>query len=155
MSLEETLNAYGDMVYRVALTHTQRREDAEDAVQDVFVIYARRQPVFTDETHARAWFLRVTIRRCGQIRASAWNRRTRALPENLPENARDGSDVYLAFLSLKPLYKTPVYLFYYERFSVRQIARLLSVSEAAVKKRLERARVTLREILGGDFDEKP
>ena len=151
MILEEMLNTYGDMVYRLALTHTRSQEDAEDAAQDVFVIYARRRPVFADETHARAWFLRVAIRRCGKIRTSAWNRRTRELPESLPGETRTDGDVYLAFLSLDALYKTPVYLFYYERFSVGEIARLLSVSEAAVKKRLERARVKLREILGDDF----
>ena len=155
MSVENMLNTYGDMVYRVALTHTQNRQDAEDAVQDVFMIYARKQPEFSDETHARAWFLRVTIRRCGQIRRSAWNRKTRELPENLTEIPRADNDVYLAFLSLKPLYRTPVYLFYYERFSIRQIARILSVSESAVRKRLERARDKLKEILGDDFCEQP
>lgn len=152
--MENILRAYGDMVYRVALTHTVSREDAEDATQEVFLAYARQRPAFNSETHAKAWFLRVTIRICGKMRMSAKRRGTAELPQSAASPERVGGDVWLAFLSLPPKYKTVVYLFYYEHFSVRQIAATLSVSENAVKKRMERARAQLKEILGGDFGDE-
>ncbi|MCL1807725.1 MAG: sigma-70 family RNA polymerase sigma factor [Oscillospiraceae bacterium] len=151
--MEDILRKYGDMVYRVAVTHTAAREDAEDASQEVFLAYARQRPVFSDENHAKAWFLRVTMRLCGKTRMAAKRRQTSELHENIPSpDGVMGSDVWLAFMSLEKQYKAVVYLFYYERFSVAQIAEILEVSGHAVKKRLERARERLREMLGEDFD---
>ena len=152
--MEDMLETYGDMVYRVALTHTGTREDAEDAAQDAFLAYARAGPKFNGPEHAKAWFLRVTIRCCGKIRGSAYRRRTQPLSGELPGGAETAvSDVRLALLSLAPEYRIPVYLFYYEGLSIREIAGALRLSEAAVKKRLERARAQLRAILGGDLDD--
>lgn len=150
--MEDMLDTYGDMVYRVALTHSHTREDAEDAAQEAFFAYARQQPDFNGPEHAKAWFLRVTLRYCGKIRNSAYRRHT-VPPEDNAVGGAALSDIYLALLSLKPVYRAPIYLFYYEQMSVRQIAQVLSLSEVAVKKRLERARATLREILGGDLDD--
>ncbi|MDR0293241.1 MAG: sigma-70 family RNA polymerase sigma factor [Oscillospiraceae bacterium] len=153
--MEEVLRAYGDMVYRVALTHTPTREDAEDAAQEVFLAYARQRPAFRDGEHAKAWFLRVAVRICGKIRTSAKRRGTALLHEDIPSPGMVGGDVWLAFLSLEQKYRSVIYLFYYERYSVRQIAETLEITEFAVKKRLERARARLREVLGEDFDGQP
>lgn len=149
----DMLDHYGDMVYRVAMTHSRTREDAEDAAQEAFFAYARKQPDFHDAEHAKAWFLRVTLRYCAKIRNSAYHRHTVPSENTLASGPPENGDVTLALLSLKPEFRTPVYLFYYEQMSVRQIARILSLSEAAVKKRLERARARLRDIMGGDLDE--
>ncbi|MDR0326236.1 MAG: sigma-70 family RNA polymerase sigma factor [Oscillospiraceae bacterium] len=151
--MEDILRKYGDMVYRVALTHTPTREDAEDAAQEVFLIYARQRPEFHGGEHAKAWFLRVAIRVCGKLRLSAKRRGASPLHENIPSSGGTvGGDVWHAFMSLEKKYRTVVYLYYYERYSVREAAEALDITEFAVKKRLERARGKLREILGGDFD---
>ncbi|MCL2002395.1 MAG: sigma-70 family RNA polymerase sigma factor [Oscillospiraceae bacterium] len=152
--MEEILRAYGDMVYRVALTHTATREDAEDAAQEVFLAYARQRPAFSGGDHAKAWFLRVAVRICAKSRMKRKRQGTAELHDNIPSSGDvPGGDVRLAFMSLEKKQKTAVYLFYYERYSVRQIADMLGITDAAVKKRLERARQSLRDILGGDFDE--
>jgi RNA polymerase sigma-70 factor (ECF subfamily) len=152
--MEEILRTYGDMVYRVALTHTKTREDAEDVSQEVFLLYVRKQPEFNDDEHAKAWFLRVTLRFCGKVRLSQARRPTSELHENIqaPDTAAD-SDVWPAFLSLPKKYRTAVYLFYYERYSIREMAGILDVTQSAVKKRLERAREKLRIMMGEGFDE--
>lgn len=48
----------------LALSHLGRREDAEDAVQDVFTKYVGTSPRFSDDEHERAWLVRVTVNRC-------------------------------------------------------------------------------------------
>jgi RNA polymerase sigma-70 factor (ECF subfamily) len=152
--MEEILRTYGDMVYRVAVTHTATREDAEDAAQEVFLIYARQRPDFNNGEHAKAWFLRVTVRVCGKSRMSRKRHGTAELHENIPAPGTMGGDVWLAFMSLETKHKTVIQLFYYEDLSVREIAGILEITEFAVKKRLQRARDRLREILGGDFCEQ-
>ena len=53
-------------------------------------------------------------------------------------------------MALPDKYRTTLYLFYYEEYSVRDIAGLLGVSETAVTSRLSRARALLRTKLTED-----
>ena len=50
------------------------------------------------------------------------------------------------------MYKRQVHLFYYEQYSVSEIAEMLELSESAVKTRLYRSRGMLKEALKGEFD---
>ena len=52
-ALEKAYDRYADMLYRLALSHLGRREDAEDAVQDVFTKYVGTSPRFSDAEHER------------------------------------------------------------------------------------------------------
>ena len=47
--VEQMYDKYADMLYRIALTHSQDCEDAMDAVQDVFVKYFSTGKTFSDE----------------------------------------------------------------------------------------------------------
>ena len=55
---------YTDMLYRLCYSILLQKEDAEDAVQDVFLLYFRKQTTFADEDHEKAWFIRVAVNRC-------------------------------------------------------------------------------------------
>ena len=44
--LENIIEIYGDMVYRLALARTRKKELAEDAFQDVFLRIAKRNPEY-------------------------------------------------------------------------------------------------------------
>jgi RNA polymerase sigma-70 factor (ECF subfamily) len=58
-----------------------------------------------------------------------------------------------AILSLPEKYKTVVYLFYYEGYTAREIARILDEKPNTVSTRISRARLLLRAKLGGTFDD--
>ena len=45
---------------------------------------------------------------------------------------------------LSPRYKGVVHLYYYEGYSVKEIAAILKISDSAVKQRLKRAREKLK-----------
>ena len=71
-----------------------------------------------------------------------------AVPEApAPEPPR--SDVLEAVTALPGKYREAVYLFYYEGYSIGEIAALTGRSEAAVSAHLSRGRKKLRELLGG------
>ncbi|MDR1736831.1 MAG: sigma-70 family RNA polymerase sigma factor, partial [Oscillospiraceae bacterium] len=97
--MENILRAYGDMVYRVAVTHTATREDAEDASQEVFLAYARKRPEFNGSEHAKAWFLKVTLRVCAKARVSQKKQSALELHGDIPAQGMPGGDVWLAFMS--------------------------------------------------------
>ena len=58
---------YMNLLYRLCYSILLVREDAEDAVQDVFLKYYRKQPTFADEDHEKAWFIRVAVNHCKDV----------------------------------------------------------------------------------------
>ena len=54
---------------------------------------------------------------------------------------------------LKPEFKEVVLLFYYQGFSVSEIAVMLDIAEGTVSSRLSRAREKLQKELKGDEDQ--
>ena len=77
--------------------------------------------------------------------------------EDLVEKSELPGRVTAAVMRLSPPYREAVYLYYYEGMSIRQIARATGATEAAITKRLSRARAELRKSLeeksDGNHDE--
>ena len=55
------IEKYSDMVYRIAYTRTNSKQDSEDIYQEVFLKLAKKIPNFKNEEHEKAWLIRVTI----------------------------------------------------------------------------------------------
>ena len=148
------IDRYQDMIYRTAVTMTGNHADAEDILQEVFFKYFRLQPAFENSSHEKAWFLRVTINECKNLMRSFWKcRRTDFNPEMLESVAdidEHDSEVLRAVMHLPEKYRIAIYLYYYEEYSVREIAGITSQSESAVAQHLARGRKKLRRQLGGE-----
>lgn len=143
-SIEYMLGKYSDMVFKVAYTRTKNSHDAEDIMQDVFLRYIRSKPCFESEEHEKAWFIRVTINRTKSLLTSSWFRKTTVLDDRLSVNPAQKSDVYYAVMALPKDMRTVIHLYYYEDYSIREIAKLLFRSESYVKSILMRARKKLK-----------
>ena len=144
--LERAVDTHKASVYRTAYNYTLSRMDAEDIMQDVFIRYLKRAPVFQSDEHEKAWLLRVTINLCKSFRRSAWLRKKVSLVSE--DTAVDDHNPVLDSISqLKPMYRTAVYMYYYESYSVGEIAKIIGASETAIQTRLHRARQALRGIL--------
>lgn len=137
---------YGDMVFRVAFSALKRREDAEDVTQEVLLKLWRADKDFASREHMRFWLIRVTVNECR--RAARWYRRNVPV-EEVPErsDAPESRELLDTVMALPEKLRVAAYLFYYEGYSTREIARLVSAPEATVRSRLSRARERLREIL--------
>ena len=144
---EAVVRRYADTVYRLAYARTGSRADADDVFQEVFMRYLRKKPKFTDEEHLKAWLIRVTVNCSKSLISSYWNRHTEGLNENLIFDSVKEYDLYYELMKLKPDEREVIHLYYYEDMDTRQIAQALNISEAAVRKRLSRARKSLRELM--------
>ena len=82
-SVDEILDTYGRMVYRLAYARTKNRYDADDVMQEVFLRYIRSGKEFADEEHRRAWLIRATINCSKTLLSSAWFRKTSPLEDTL------------------------------------------------------------------------
>ena len=149
-SVDEILQQYADMVYRLAYTRTQNRFDADDILQEVFLRYIRFAPSFAEEEHRKAWLLRTTINCSKSLLTSAWNRRTAPLEDVFTLELKEKSEVYYAVMALPASYRTVIHLYYYEEYDVADMAKLLNCRQSTIKSRLHRARNLLRTILKGE-----
>ena len=63
----------------------------------------------------------------------------------------DYPDVFEAVMELDEHYRIPLVLFYVEEFSIKEICRILKLSQGTVKTRLYRGRRLLKEKLEGVY----
>ncbi len=148
-NIEAAYSDYADLLYRVALAQLANAADAQDAVQDVFIKYMTKAPVFADKEHERAWLLRVTVNRCHDIARREKKRHTLPLEDALGLAAEEQGRVttLLETLAVLPAkYKDAVILHYLEGFSQQETADILHISLSAVKMRISRARAMLGKI---------
>lgn len=153
--LDSLFQTYGDMVYRLALVRTRSAADAEDVVQDVFLRCLKNKPSFESAEHQKAWLIKVTVNCSKTLLGSAFRRHSvpeDATGELASEDEMPDSTVYDAVMKLPEKYRTAIHLYYYEEYSVKDIAAVMRTTESTVKSWLHRARGMLKEELGGDFD---
>lgn len=74
-NIEEIINQYKNMVYKIALTHTNNRYDADDVLQQTFLAYYSKKISFTDDEHIKAWLIRTTINYSKKITGSSWRKK--------------------------------------------------------------------------------
>ena len=138
---------YLDMVYRIALNRFRRSADAEDAAQTVMLRLWQSEADFADEEHLRRWLVRVTLNVCKDISRSPWHRRTVSL-EACPEpvfSTPERGELYQAVMALPVKYRMPLYLYYYEGYSVTEVGELLHLKVSTVQTRLARGRAKLKQ----------
>lgn len=142
--IEELVENYGDMVYRLALSRTKHIETAEDIFQDVFLKLSKKLPEFKSTEHEKAWLIRVTINCSNNLLNSAWNKRKVPLDDNLYFESQERHDIYFEVLKLPQKERTIIYLYYYEQLRLSEIAKILKITEKNAKTRLFRARQKLK-----------
>ena len=139
---EEIIYRYQDTVYRIAFTYCRNSSDAQDVAQDVFIRYIKKQPVLKSEEHLKAWLIRVTINTAKSLLTSSWFKKVVPVSEYQPVATEDSPcpDTYNAVMSLTDKYRTVIMLYYFEDYSIKEIAQILSRTETAVQTQLQRAR---------------
>lgn len=144
-----------DTVYKLAYSYCRSSSQAEDVFQEVFYKYMLRWPKFKNPEHEKAWFIRTTINVCKDLLKSKWHCDVQGLEawdegsavSNEPWDAFD--DLREVILALPEKYRLPIHLYYYEEYSVREIAKMLHRSESAIQTQLQRGRDKIRQIMEG------
>lgn len=177
-ALETLMARFADRVYRLAHGITRNSADAEEVAQEVFLTVFRKIGAFEGRSSIGTWIYRVTAntalnKRRGKRHASEVPLDDR-LPAFLPDGHRAGERAYLladwsplpdeellsaerravlsqALEALPDPYRVVILLRDVEELSCEEVAAVLGESVAAVKSRLHRARMALREDLTRAF----
>ena len=152
--LEQIFRDYYQLIYRVAFSQVKNHADAEDITQEVFLKIIRHDMRYQSMEHERAWIVRVTVNLCRDLLKSKWHR-TSVSMEDVSEAQRGScenfteiqDDMMWAVLQRPEKYRNCLYLFYYEDYSIKEIAQSLEMPENTVKTNLKRGRQALKEFL--------
>lgn len=122
-------------------------QDCADAIQEAIVKAFSNIETLKQDKFAKTWLIRIVINECYNIvrqksrYTSLETEHMESLQTYEPQNY---SELYSAVCALKDDLRIPVILYYMEGFRVKEIARILDITEGAVRKRLARARGKLK-----------
>ncbi len=155
-SLHELAAMYQDNLFAVAFNICQNTQDAEDVIQDTFVQYYTTKKEFDNHEHIRAWLIWVAVNKAKNVTRTFWRRNKVSIEdftEMLAFETPESETLFETVMQLPKKYRIVIHLYYYEDYSVGEIAKILKLSESNVKTRLMRGRAKLREVLKEEWDD--
>lgn len=151
--LKEIYDRNFDSIYRISYMYMNNQSDAEDIVQNVFLRLIKKNKFFDNLEHEKRWLILVTINTCKNHYKTWWNRNI--LYEEVEFSSFDKKDETIDFILTMPKkYKYLIYLYYYEGYTTKDIAKLLQRNENTVRSDLSRARELLKKIMKEECYEK-
>ncbi len=156
-AFDEVVARHGARAFRVAFRLMGQREDAEDLVQDAFVLAFRNLDRYDAAQPFAPWFHRILVNRGLNLRRDRARRATEPLAEDVP--AREESPgraaerrelterLRAALARLPERERTIVELFELEGFDSGEVAQILDMARGTVRWHLHRARRKLRREL--------
>jgi RNA polymerase sigma-70 factor, ECF subfamily len=174
-AFEELVRRHERRVFRVALAVTGNQQDAEDAMQETFIKLYRRISDFRRESRFTTWLTSIALNEALQLRrlrkqsdsfeelddasadlpAAQRKQEWYANPEQRYARREIRGFVEEAVLSLEPQYRVVFVLRDIEGLSTDEACEVLDLGAAALKSRLLRARLMVREKLAAKFEKRP
>jgi RNA polymerase sigma-70 factor (ECF subfamily) len=174
-AFEQLVKRYDGKLFRIAQSVTHNREDSQDAVQEAFLKAYQHLGDFRGDSQFSTWLIRITLNQ--SLMKLRKQRRTRevsldedfgtdedVLPREVIDWAPNAEELYSAselrnilvqtIEELRPILRAVFVLQDLEGLSTDQTAEVLNLSQSAVKSRLWRARLQLRERLNKYFSER-
>ena len=164
-AFEELFMRYQTQALRSAVLITGNYYDGENVLQEAFIKCYRFLPKLKKTDQFKTWFYRILTRTAWayckkqkkeQPVEEIYDVYQASLPleksllEIVEENEYQ-SNLLAAINRLNPKQRIVVILYYYDEMKIKDISRVLKISESAVKKRLERARNLIREIIERNY----
>ncbi|HEY6769354.1 MAG TPA: sigma-70 family RNA polymerase sigma factor [Candidatus Sulfotelmatobacter sp.] len=174
-AFEELVRRYDRNVFRIAQHITQNREDAEDVVQEAFLKAYGNLAQFQEQSKFYTWLVRIAVnealmklRRRRPERMVSLDEEIKTEDDSLPREIADWSPnpeqqytqselreiLSKTIQGLPAGFRTVFVLRDVEGLSTEETASALDLSVPAVKSRLLRARLQLRERLGRYFQKR-
>jgi RNA polymerase sigma-70 factor (ECF subfamily) len=156
-AFEELYRQHSTRLFNLAWRMCGTRADAEDLLQDIFLLAYRKLPEFRGDSAVGTWLYRLAMNRCldhlksRQTRASG---ATTSLDEEAmpgPRFVGDGGvrrlDLERAIAQLPEGARAAFILYDVEGFQHHEIASILGISEGTSKSQVHKARLKLRAFL--------
>lgn len=163
-AFHELIDRHAKRLFRIALSLSSTRDDAEDVVQETLIGAFQSIQRFDGRSSVKTWLTGILLRQAAKgwhrgrhsrsnlsidANDQAGNERPEAATIASPADASDRQmDFATALEGLSPLHRQIVVLREIEQLSYEEIAEALKIPRGTVESRLHRARIELRERLG-------
>ena len=157
METQALAESYRDRLFAAAFQVCKNAADAEDAAQEALLRYHVSEKQFESGEHIRAWLIRVAINCAKNASHSFWRRNTVPLEdymETLEFDSGESREIFEAVMGLPEKYRLVIHLYYYEDYTVAEIAGILGLTQSNVKVRLNRGRKLLTTTLQEVWDDE-
>ena len=138
-------------LYRVAKFLLRNDEDCADAIQNAILKAYGKLHTLKNEEYFKTWMTRIVINESYAILRA--NKRLVSYEEYMSDDQaveeEEYSPIFEEITKMKEKYRVPFVLHYVEGYTTAEIAKMLSLSEGAVKTQLFRARNQLKAQLKG------
>ena len=143
---------YAKELLQIAYGYTKNKEDSIDIMQNAYIAVLESNKRFESNEHIKYFLIRVTINESINFVKSYSKKKVLCNNDiimNIPETKKDELpyDISEIVNTLPEKYKTIIVLYYYDGMKIKDISKVLKMKESAVKKRLERARNLVKEII--------
>jgi RNA polymerase sigma-70 factor (ECF subfamily) len=156
-AFEELYRQHSTRLLNLAWRMCGTRADAEDLLQDIFLLAYRKLPEFRGDSAVGTWLYRLAMNRCLdhlKSRQTRANGATTSLDEEALPGPRLVSDSGLKRIDLeRAIARLPegaraaFVLYDVEGFQHHEIATILGISEGTSKSQVHKARLKLRALL--------
>lgn len=146
-SLTRYIGLFHGTVYRLAYSYVKNSADAEDITQEAFLKLYKFRGEFQADENCKAWLIRVTINLSKNLLRSGWFTKRTELSEDIPCEDPEDKSLIEYVMKLPEKYRVTIHLYYYEGYSVKEIAVITGASASSVTTRLMRGRERLKEML--------
>ena len=147
---------YAKELLQIAYGYTKNKEDSIDIMQNAYIAVLESNKRFESNEHIKYFLIRVTINESINFVKSYSKKKVLCNNDiimNIPETKKDELpyDISEIVNILPEKYKTIIVLYYYDGMKIKDISKVLKMKESAVKKRLERARNLVKEIIERNY----
>ena len=133
-------------MYRTAKAILMNDEDVADAIQDTLLICWEKLNELKTNRYFKTWITKILINNCyGIIRRNRRITYTDELPKSVMEDNASNIEWREALSAIDEKYRIVLILFYSEGFRTKEIAKILGITDSAVRTRLSRGREQLKE----------
>lgn len=160
--LQQKIEQYADMLYKLAFSQMKNTQDAEDVVQEVLYQFIKNTKPFESVEHEKAWLIRVTLNACRKIWRSTWYKHT--VPFTMSQDVAEKDDmddklilkekeqeILKAVMNLPRKYREVIHLFYFENMSIKAICEVTGRKTNTVTSQLTRGRDMLQKTLKEEY----
>ena len=142
--VDEMIQKYANMIVKIAYQYVHNQPDAEDIMQDVFIKLIECRKQFENEEHIKAWLIRVTTNLSINYIKSSWYKKRLPFEENNYSFTYQQKTILEELFQIPYKYRIVLYLYYYENYTLQEIAVILNKSINTVASQLRRAREKLK-----------
>jgi RNA polymerase sigma-70 factor (ECF subfamily) len=159
-AFEELYRQHATRLYNLAYRMAGSPQDAEDLLQDVFLLAHRKLASYRGDAALGTWLYRLAMNHCLDVlrnRQTRMDLRTESLDE--PDAAEPASPVALpavsrldlerAIATLPPACRAAFLLHDVEGFGHQEVGDILGVSDGTSKSQVHKARMRIRAYLAG------